>query len=332
MNAQDILLDVRALRVSFRTPRGSVQAVSDASFQVRRGEVTGIVGESGSGKSVSAYAILGLLPGNGKTEGGTAVFNGTDLLSLREKALRALRGSEISMIFQDPMTALDPAFTVGSFLTEVLRSHDPSCRRAEAWRRSAEMLRGMGIRDPEDVMRRYPDALSGGMCQRVMIAAALLCDPQMLIADEPTTALDVTTQEEILSLLQRLKEERGMSILFITHDFGVVARLCDRVAVMYGGFIMESGSAEQIFHAAAHPYTQALLRAIPSLEDGGTGPLAALEGEPIDPVSLPSGCVFAPRCPYCCEECQTSRPEAADLGGGHIAACRRIRKGGNGHV
>ena len=332
MNGHDILLDVRGLRVSFRTPRGTVQAVSDASFQVRRGEVTGIVGESGSGKSVTAYALLGLLPRNGKAEAGSALFDGRDLLSLGEKGLRDLRGSEISMIFQDPMTALDPAFTIGSFLVEVLRSHNPTVSRADAWRRSARMLADMGIPDPEGAMRSYPDALSGGMCQRVLIAAALLCDPQLLIADEPTTALDVTIQEETLSLLQRLKEARGMSILFITHDFGVVARLCDRVAVMYGGFVMERGSVEQIFHDAAHPYTQALLRAVPRLEDDGTTPLAALEGEPIDPIRLPEGCVFAPRCPLCGADCLRARPLTADLGDGHSAACHRIRRGGGLHV
>ncbi len=332
MNRQEILLDVNGLRLSFRTARGTVQAVSDASFQVWRGEVTGIVGESGSGKSVTARALLGLLPGNATVEAGAALFCGNDLLSLGEKKLRKIRGSEISMIFQDPMTALDPAFTIGSFLTEVLRSHDPSVSRRAAWRRSVQMLTAMGIREPEDVMRRYPDSLSGGMCQRVMIAAALLCGPQLLIADEPTTALDVTIQEEILSLLQQLKEKQGMSILFITHDFGVVARLCDRVAVMYGGFVMESGTVDQIFYEAAHPYTQALLRAIPRPEDGGGEPLAALEGDPIDLVHLPKGCAFAPRCSVCCEDCLCARPAVSDLGSGHTVSCHRIRKGDNGHV
>ena len=332
MNGQDILLDVTGLRLSFRTPRGTVQAVSNASFQVLRGEVTGIVGESGSGKSVTACALLGLLARNGTVEAGTALFDGRDLLALGEKDLRKLRGSEISMIFQDPMTALDPVFTIGSFLTEVLRSHDPAVSRREAWSRSVQRLAGMGIRDPEDVMHCYPDSLSGGMCQRVMIAAALLCGPKLLIADEPTTALDVTIQEEILSLLQQLKEKNGMSILFITHDFGVVARLCDRVAVMYGGFVMEYGSVEQIFYDAAHPYTQALLRAIPRPEDDGTEPLAALEGDPIDLIHLPEGCVFAPRCSLCCEDCLHIRPAAADLGSGHVAVCHRIREGGAAHV
>ncbi len=332
MNGRDNLLEVDGLRVSFRTPRGTVQAVSSASFRVRRGEVTGIVGESGSGKSVSAYAVLGLLARNGTVEGGTALFDGRDLLQLQEKELQKLRGSEISMIFQDPMTALDPAFTIGSFLVEVLRSHDRAVSRRDAWKRSVEMLQHMGIREAEDVMRRYPDSLSGGMCQRVSIAAALLCNPQLLIADEPTTALDVTIQEEILSLLEQLKAERGMSILFITHDFGVVARLCDRVTVMYGGFVMESGSVDQIYHDAAHPYTQALLRAIPRLENGGKEPLAALEGDPIDPAHLPEGCVFAPRCPQCGKECLHARPATADLGDGHSAACHRIRKGGEVHA
>ena len=332
MNERDVLLEVNGLQISFRTPRGTVNAVSDASFRVCRGEVTGIVGESGSGKSVSACALLGLLARNGTVEAGTALFEGRDLLSLSEKQLRSLRGSEISMIFQDPMTALDPAFTIGSFLTEVLRSHDPAVSRKAAWKRSVEMLTLMGIREPEDVMRRYPDSLSGGMCQRVMITAALLCGPQLLIADEPTTALDVTIQEEILSLLQLLKEKRGMSILFITHDFGVVARLCDRVAVMYGGFVMERGSVDQIFHEAAHPYTQALLRAIPRADDDGTEPLAALEGDPIDLIRLPEGCAFAPRCSRCGEECLRVRPSAADLGNGHIVACHRVGKGDNAHA
>ncbi|MBR6950167.1 MAG: ABC transporter ATP-binding protein [Oscillospiraceae bacterium] len=332
MNEHEILLEVRGLKVSFHTPRGIVQAVGDASFQVRRGEVTGIVGESGSGKSVSAYAILGLLAGNGKAEAGSAVFRGRDLLPLGEKELRRIRGSEISMIFQDPMTALDPAFTIGKFLTEVLRSHDRTVSRREAWRRSIQMLTAMGIRTPEDVMRCYPEALSGGMCQRVMIAAALLCGPQLLIADEPTTALDVTIQEEILSLLLQLKEKQGMSILFITHDFGVVARLCDRVAVMYGGYIMESGSVEQIFHSAVHPYTQALLRAVPRLEDDGDEPMEALAGDPVDLIHPPQGCVFAPRCPQCSEECLLKRPLTADLGDGHTAACHFVREGGGIHV
>ena len=333
MNGHDVLLDVNRLRVSFRTPRGTVQAVSDASFRVHRGEVTGIVGESGSGKSVSACAILGLLPRNGTVESGSARFDGKDLLALGQKELRRLRGSEISMIFQDPMTALDPAFTIGSFLTEVLRSHDRGVGRRDAWHRSAQMLADMGIREAEDVMRKYPDTLSGGMCQRVMIAAALLCGPQLLIADEPTTALDVTIQEEILSLLQRLKGEQSMSILFITHDFGVVARLCDRVAVMYGGFVVESGTVDQIFYSAVHPYTQALLRAIPRPEDSGGEPLAALEGDPIDLACLPEGCAFAPRCPRRCEECLRIRPGTADLGDGHTAACHLIREGGvDSHV
>ena len=325
MNGKDILLDVQNLRVSFRTPRGTVQAVSDASFRVLRGEVTGIAGESGSGKSVSSYALLGLLAKNASVEAGTTLFEGKDLLSLGEAELRKLRGSEISMIFQDPMTSLDPAFTVGSFLTEVLRSHKPALGRREAWARSIKMLEAMGIPDPENVMRRYPDSLSGGMCQRVSIAAALLCSPQLLIADEPTTALDVTIQDEILSLLKRLKEEQGMSVLFITHDFGVLAQLCDRICVMYGGFMMESGTARQICREAAHPYTQALLRAIPRLEDVEAEQLPALQGDPVDPLALPEGCVFAPRCPHCSGECLRSRPVTKDLGGGHCAACHRLR-------
>ena len=332
MTDQSVLLDVNGLRISFRTPRGTVKAVSDASFQVMRGEVTGIVGESGSGKSVTARALLGLLPDNGTVEAGSALFDGKDLLSLTERELRKLRGSEISMILQDPMTALDPAFTIGSFLTEVLRSHDPETSRKDAWRRSAQMLASMGIREPENVMRSYPDALSGGMCQRVMITAALLCGPQLLIADEPTTALDVTIQEEILQLLQSLKKRQGMSILFITHDFGVVARLCDRVTVIYGGFVMESGSVEQIYYDAAHPYTQALLRAIPSLEYSERKPLSALDGDPVDLLHLPKGCVFAPRCLRCGEECLSIRPATVDLGAGHSVACHRIAKGVDKHV
>ena len=332
MNEKDILLEVKGLRVSFRTPRGIVQAVNDASFAVCRGEVTGIVGESGSGKSVSAYSLLGLLARNGTVEAGSALFEGKDLLSLSEKELRKLRGSEISMIFQDPMTALDPVFTIGSFLIEVLRCHDPKVSRKEAWSRSVRMLADMGIRDPEKVMRLYPDSLSGGMCQRVSIAAALLCSPQLLIADEPTTALDVTIQDEILSLLQRLKEEEGMSVLFISHDFGVIARLCDRVTVMYGGFVMESGSVEQIYYNAVHPYTQALLCAIPRLEEDEQEPLAALVGDPIDLIHLSEGCVFAPRCSLCSKDCLRNRPVSVDIGDGHYAACHRITEGGSDYV
>ena len=324
MNSPQTLLNVQGLRVSFQTPRGLVQAVNDASFQVRRGEVTGIAGESGSGKSVSAYAVLGLLARNGAVEGGSAFFEGIDLLSLEEKELRKIRGSEISMIFQDPGTALDPAFTIGSFLTEVLRSHEPSVSRREAGRRSAQMLAAMGIPDPEYVMRRYPDSLSGGMCQRVCIAAALLCCPKLLIADEPTTALDVTVQDGILSLLQQIKEEKDMSILFISHDFGVLARLCDRICVMYGGVVMESGSAEQIYHSAVHPYTQALLRAIPRMENSVQEPLPSLRGDPLDPVHLPEGCVFASRCPQCSGECLHVRPVNTNLGEDHIAACHKL--------
>ena len=328
MSDMEMLLEVKDLKVTFSTPRGTVHAVSGGSFSVRRGEVTGIVGESGSGKSVSAYAVMGLLPANGRAESGTALFGGRDLLSLSEKELRKIRGKEISMVFQDPVTALDPLFTIGSFLTEVLLSHSPGMSKKDAAKKSVEMLAVMGIRDPESVMQRYPDSLSGGMCQRVMIAAALLCDPRLLIADEPTTALDVTIQEEILSLIQRLKDGRDMSVLFITHDLGVVARLCDRVTVMYGGFVMESGSAGQIYEGAVHPYTKALLSAIPRLDDREGRPLAALEGEPIDPIDLPQGCVFAPRCPSCTEICLRERPEATDLGDGHSAACHLISKGG----
>ena len=321
MNEKEILLEVNNLRISFRTPHGTVQAVSDASFVVRRGEVTGIVGESGSGKSVSAYSLLGLLARNGTVEAGSAFFDGKDLLTLGEKDREKFRGSEISMIFQDPMTALDPAFTIGSFLIEVLRSHDHKVSRKEAWDRSVQMLNDMGIRDPEEVMRLYPDSLSGGMCQRVSIAAALLCRPQLLIADEPTTALDVTIQDEILSLLKRLKEEEGMSVLFISHDFGVIASLCDRVTVMYGGFVMESGSVEQIYCTALHPYTKALLCAIPRLKDEDHEPLAALKGDPVDLIHLPEGCVFAPRCPRCSEKCLRTRPVSVDIGDGHCVAC-----------
>ena len=332
MNENEIILDVSGLKVSFRTPRGIVHAVSNASFQVRRGEVTGIVGESGSGKSVSAYAVLKLLARNGKVEAGSATLCGKNLLLLGEREMRKIRGSEISMIFQDPVTALDPAFSIGSFLTEVLRSHDRTVSRREAWHRSVQMLTVMGIRTPEDVMRCHPDTLSGGMCQRVMIAAALLCGPQLLIADEPTTALDVTIQEEILSLLLQLKKKQGMSILFITHDFGAVARLCDRVAVMYGGCIMESGSVDQIFHSAVHPYTQALLRAVPRLEDDRDEPMAALAGDPINLTHPPDGCVFAPRCPRCCGDCLRERPSAQNLGNGHTVACHFIGEGSHVHV
>ena len=326
----DVLLRVSDLQIRFQSPTGTVQAVNGISYQVRRGEVMGLVGESGSGKSVSAYALMGLLPKTARIVSGSARFGERDLLKLSEKEMQNLRGREIGMIFQDPMSSIDPVFRIGDLLSEVIRSHEPSVRKKQAWAQSVDMLRSMGIREAEHVARSYQSALSGGMRQRVMIAAALLLRPKLLIADEPTTALDVTIQDQIIHLLRGERAKSGMSILFITHNFGLVADFCDRVTVMYGGHIMESGSVDDIFYRTAHPYTEALLQAVPSMDPGASEPLKTIDGQPVNPAQLPVGCVFSPRCPRCQTVCRAKQPPETDLGGGHTASCWMLTEGGRG--
>lgn len=317
----EILLDVRELDISFCTPAGELHAVNGISYTVREGEVMGLVGESGSGKTVGAYSILGLLKAPAKINGGSAFFKGRDILTLSGKEAAMLRGKEISMIFQNPMTSLDPVFTIGNQMIETIRAHDKSVSKADARAASIDMLREVSIRDPGQLMRQYPYELSGGMRQRVMIAIALLCKPKLLIADEPTTALDVTIQATIIQILKKLQKQHNMAMLYITHNFGIVAEICDRVSVMCGGYILEQGSTDDIFYSAAHPYTQLLLRMVPRMDTPTSDPLVYIEGPAADPTQLPDGCVFQTRCPSCMEVCRGKFPPSVTLAPGHTACC-----------
>jgi len=297
----EALLELRDLRVEIPTPRGVVRAVDGASFRVAAGETVGLVGESGCGKSMTLRAILGLLPGPGRIVGGEVLYGGTDLLQLPKARLRALRGREISMIFQEPATALNPVVRIGDQIAEVpLARLGYSRRRASA--RAIELMRLVGISDPERRARAYPHELSGGMRQRVMIAIALSCQPKLVLCDEPTTALDVTIQDQILKLLLGLQQREGLSLVFVTHDLAVVAQTCASLAVMYAGQIVETGPIETVFREPRHPYTLALLRSVPDFENV-RGSFYAIPGAPPDLVSPPSGCRFHPRCPLVQGDC-----------------------------
>lgn len=320
------LLEVKDLRVAIPSAGKKVYPVNGISYTVKSGEVMGIVGESGSGKSMSSYAVMRLLKDPIKVESGEVLFNGKNLLSLNKSDMEAYRGSQISMIFQDPLTCLDPVFTIGEQLTETLHAHE-EISDAEARKRAVEMLRSVSIRNPEEIMHNYPYEISGGMRQRVMIAIVLLCRPKLLIADEPTTALDVTTQAQILRLLKRLKKENGMSMVFITHNFGVVANICDRVSVMYGGHIVEQGMLEDIFNSPRHPYTQAILRALPKSESTKGERMETISGEPINLIDAPSGCPFNPRCPFAKDICRREYPGVTAISDTHIASCHLLAGG-----
>jgi oligopeptide transport system ATP-binding protein len=316
----DAILQVRDLRTEFRTEDGVIRAVDGVSFDVARGRTLGIVGESGSGKSVTNLSILRLVPDPpGRITGGSVRFDGLDLLSLPEREVRRIRGKRIAMIFQDPMTSLNPYLRVGTQLGEVLELHE-GASRAEAKRRSIEMLERVGIPDAPRRIDRYPHEFSGGMRQRVMIAMALLCKPELLIADEPTTALDVTIQAQILDLVRGMRDELGMALILITHDLGVVAGMADEIAVMYAGHIVEQAPAEQLFANPRHPYTLGLLRSIPRL-DRDAERLTPIPGRPPDLVRLGSGCPFVPRCSFAVERCRVERPELRPIEPGHDAAC-----------
>lgn len=321
-SAQQPLLEVDGLTTRFVTDDGIVQAVDGVSFSVGRGEVVGIVGESGCGKSVTNLSVMGLLPKpQGLVAAGRVVFDGSDLLQCSEREMRQIRGRRISMIFQDPMTSLNPYLRVEEQLAEVAQLHLGLARRA-AVSRSVELLERVGIPAAAERIRSYPHEFSGGMRQRVMIAMALLCDPELLIADEPTTALDVTIQAQILELLLDLRRERGMSIILITHDLGVVAGMCDRVIVMYAGRILEQAPTEALFRAPAHPYTKALLRSVPRLDARGHERLFSIEGLPprLDRGSF-GACTFAPRCPQVLEACRKAEPELEALNGDRQRRC-----------
>jgi peptide/nickel transport system ATP-binding protein len=313
------LLQVRGLRTEFGTPAGTVRAVNDVSLTVRRGTVLGVVGESGSGKSVTARSIMRMVPEPGRIVAGEIRFDGTDLRGLSEEEMRRIRGSEIAMVFQDPQSALNPVLTVGAQIAEALIVH--GWRKAAARARALELLEHVGIPEAARRIDDYPHQFSGGMRQRVVIAIALAASPSLLIADEPTTALDVTIQAQILRLLARLRDELGISVLMITHDMGVVAETCDDVVVMYGGRVVEQGPVEVVFARQEHPYTADLLTAMPRLDTGGRSRLPAIPGAPPDPAALPSGCPFHPRCRLVEDPCRTEMPELTVRPTGQAAAC-----------
>jgi oligopeptide/dipeptide ABC transporter ATP-binding protein len=318
--ASSSLLSVEDLHVQFWTRRGTIYAVNGVSFEVAPGETLGIVGESGCGKSVTSLALLGILPRAGRITGGHASFDGRDLLKLTDAELRAVRGREIGMIFQDPMTSLNPVLTVGRQIREVLETHFDMDREA-AERRAAELLDRVGIPKAKDRLRDYPHQFSGGMRQRAMIAMAIACEPKLLIADEPTTALDVTIQAQILDLLRELVAERRTALILITHDLGVVAGMCERVHVMYAGTFMETGSAEQVFAQPRNPYTLGLLQSVPRLDMARQAQLRPIEGNPRDMLSPPRSCPFAPRCRYEVELSRQQVPPLVELEHGHKVAC-----------
>ncbi|MCI7792353.1 MAG: ABC transporter ATP-binding protein [Lachnospiraceae bacterium] len=316
----EYLVDINHEKLSFFTPAGEVKALNDVSIHVKQGEVLGIVGESGSGKSVTAYSLMGLTAYPGKLIGGTLEFNGHEIHNMSEKEFRKIRGNEISIIFQDPMTSLNPVYTIGNQIEEVILLHTKKNKK-EAHERAKELLTLVGINEPEKRLKQYPHELSGGMRQRVMIAIALACEPKLLIADEPTTALDVTIQAQILELMMELKNKLGMSIIMITHDLGIVASMCEKIAVMYGGRIVEYGTTDEIFYEPKHEYTKGLLRSIPRLDAKEHEKLVPIEGTPIDLLNPPKGCPFAPRCNQCMKICLKEMPPVSTFGDVHYTQC-----------
>jgi oligopeptide transport system ATP-binding protein len=316
------LLEIKDLKVSFFTPAGEVKAVDGISYDLGYNEVMGIVGESGSGKSVEAYSIMGLLQSPGKVTGGSISFEGEDLLSYDEKKMMTLRGNDISMIFQNPMTCLNPVYTVGNQLMEALTCHDSSIIKEDARRKAVDMLELVGINNADKRINQYPHEFSGGMRQRAMIAMALICSPKLLIADEPTTALDVTIQAQILEIMKDLQKKTNMSIIFITHNLGVVAEICDRVSVMYAGHIVEQGKVDDIFYDPQHPYTKGLLSSMPRLDELSHERLIPIEGTPVDLLDPPKGCSFGPRCKSCMKICLIQKPPMLQFGDKiHRSAC-----------
>lgn len=319
------LLEVNDLHTSFFTDAGEVKAVDGVSFRLDHGKVLGIVGESGSGKSVTAYSIMQILAPTGKIVSGSVKFDGQELVGADEKLLRSVRGNRISIIFQDPMTSLNPTYTIGRQLMEAILLHTDR-NRHQARERAVEMLKLVNVNEPEKRMKQYPFELSGGMRQRVMIAMALACEPDILIADEPTTALDVTIQAQILDLLQSLQKKLGTAVIMITHDLGVIAGMCSRVLVMYGGVVVEEGTVREIFYEPKHPYTWGLLRSIPQ-KSGEKRKLIPIPGSPPDLIAPPPGCPFVARCPYAMNICNSALPEMTRLSQTHCARCRLLDEG-----
>lgn len=320
------VLQVKGLKTYYYTEEGVVPAVDGLDFEVEPGETFAIVGESGCGKSVTSLSILRLIPSPpGKIIDGEIIYHGQDLVKKSEREMRSIRGNDISMIFQEPMTSLNPVFTVGQQIGESFRFHQ-QMGKAEMLKKSIEMLRLVGIPEPEHVINDYPNQLSGGMRQRVMIAMALACNPKILIADEPTTALDVTIQAQILDLLQSLQKKLGTAVIMITHDLGVIAGMCSRVLVMYGGVVVEEGTVREIFYEPKHPYTWGLLRSIPQ-KSGEKRKLIPIPGSPPDLIAPPPGCPFVARCPYAMNICNSALPEMTRLSQTHCARCRLLDEG-----
>ena len=313
------ILEVQDLHTTFKTDNGDVHAVNGINFNLEPGKTLGIVGESGSGKSVSAYSIMQILADNGRITGGKVLFKGEDIVAWDKKKMAEFRGKCCSIIFQDPMTSLNPVFTVGYQLEEAVLLHTNRTKK-EAKARAIEMLTLVGVNEPEQRIKQYPHELSGGMRQRVMIAMALACEPDILIADEPTTALDVTIQAQILELMQDLQKKLGMAIIMVTHDLGVIASMCDEIIVMYGGRVCERGSADDIFYRPAHEYTKGLLRSIPTAANSQER-LVPIGGTPINLLNMPKGCAFCPRCDEAMKICLDEVPEEMPVGEGHLAAC-----------
>ena len=313
------ILSVQNLHTSFHTDKGEVKAVNGVTFNLEKGKILGIVGESGSGKSVTAYSIMRILEKNGRITEGKILYKGQDIAGFSEKQMREFRGKCCSIIFQDPMTSLNPVFTVGNQLREAIELHtDRKGKEAEA--RAIEMLTLVGVNEPEKRVKQYPYELSGGMRQRVMIAMALACEPDILIADEPTTALDVTIQAQILELMQSLQKKLGMAIIMVTHDLGVIADMCDEIIVMYGGRVCERGTAEDIFYRPHHEYTKGLLRSIPNVDRIGEK-LIPIPGTPINLLNMPKGCAFCPRCEEAMKICIEEQPPEMQMPDGHFASC-----------
>ena len=324
-----MLLSVKNLSTEFPVKKGIVKAVEDVSFDVDAGEILAIVGESGSGKSVTSLSVMGLLAEPGHVAGGSMEFEGKDLVTLSEREYRELRGNDMAMIFQEPMTSLNPVYRVGKQIVEAIRTHE-NVSKKEARERAIDMLRKVGIPSPEKRIDDYPHQMSGGMRQRVMIAMALACNPKLLIADEPTTALDVTIQAQILDLLRRLRDDTGMAVLLITHDLGVVSETADRVVVMYCGQVVEEAEVRALFDHPMHPYTLGLLKSIPRLEDDDTKRLYMIKGMVPNPLEMPPGCHFSDRCDSCMDICRTQMPKLVDAGGRKVRCF--LYEDADGHV
>lgn len=328
----EYLVSIEHERLSFFTPAGEVKALNDVTLHIKEGEVLGIVGESGSGKSVTAYSLMGLTAYPGKLLGGELNFNGHHINGMSEKEFQKMRGNEVSIIFQDPMTSLNPVYTIGNQIREVIKLHTDKTKE-EVQARAVELLELVGINEPEKRLKQYPHELSGGMRQRVMIAIALACEPKLLIADEPTTALDVTIQAQILELMMELKDRLGMAIMMITHDLGVVANMCDHIAVMYAGNIVEYGETDDIFYRPKHEYTKGLIRSIPRMDSKEHERLIPIEGTPVDLLNPPKGCPFASRCDNCMQICLRKKAPMTYFGDVHYSSCWMNQKaeleGGN---